>query len=303
MHRFEVTILGSNSAVPTSNRHPTSQLINNNGTLYLVDCGEGTQIQLRRLGLKIQRISHIFISHLHGDHYFGLIGLLNTMHLLGREKPLTIHAHRMLREIINLQLSVSSTKLRFNIHYNFLEENQEALIHTDKNVNVYATPVDHRIPCFGFVFIEQKRPLNISKHAITQYKLGIEEIKKVKAGEDIVRNGQTISNNQLTDPRPPQRKYSFITDTKPNPSYFPIIENSSLLYHETTFMHDAQKRAEETHHTTTLQAAEIANQCHCDRLIIGHFSTRYPKLELLAEEARTVHSNVELAIEGKTFTV
>ncbi len=303
MTPFEVTILGSNSAVPTPSRHPTSQLLNINHHYYLIDCGEGTQIQMRKYGIKFQRIEHIFISHLHGDHYFGLIGLLNTMHLLGREKPLTIHATRMLREIINIQLSVVNTKLKFDIHYNFLEDNSEKVILKDANVEVTATPVNHRIACFGFVFEEVERSLNLKKEALQELKLGVEEIKLLKSGKSIERAGETILPEDVAETPSPLRKYAFITDTKPDESYFKAISNSDLLYHESTFAGDNEQRAEDTFHTTNVQAAEIAIKTNCKKLLLGHFSTRYTKLEPIKEEARTVFPNTELAIEGSTFSI
>ncbi len=303
MTPFEITILGSNSAVPTPSRHPTSQLININHHYYLIDCGEGAQIQMRRFGIKFQRIEHIFISHLHGDHYFGLIGLLNTMHLLGREKPLTIHANRMLREIINIQLSVANTKLKFGIHYNFLMDDTESIILKDDNVEVLATPVDHRIPCFGFIFKESPRKPNLNKQKIQQYQLGVEEIKLIKQGKPVLRPNETITSSDVCEPPAPLRKYSFITDTKPNKSYLSAIENSDLLYHESTFMGDAVQRASDTFHTTNLQAAEIAKNTNCKRLLLGHFSTRYTQLEPIQQEAQKVFEHTDLAIEGTTFKI
>lgn len=303
MTPFEITILGANSAVPTPTRHPTSQLVNINHHYYLIDCGEGAQIQMRKFGIKFQRIEHIFISHLHGDHYFGLIGLLNTMHLLGREKPLTIHATKMLREIINIQLSVSNTKLNYEIHYNYLENDSESVILNDKNVQVTATPVDHRIPCFGFVFQEAKKPLNIKKESLQTLKLGVEEIKLLKQGLDVQRENRTIHTSDACESPLPLRKYSFITDTKPNKNYYPAISDSDLLYHESTFMGDASKRAEETFHTTNIQAAEIALKTNCKKLLLGHFSTRYSKLEPIKEEAKVVFENTEVATEGTTFKI
>ena len=303
MTPFEITILGSNSAVPTPTRHPTSQLLNINHHYYLIDCGEGAQIQMRKFGIKFQRIEHIFISHLHGDHYFGLIGLLNTMHLLGRESTLTIHANRMLREILNLQLSVSNTKLKYEIHYNYLDDETESVILKDHNVEVTATPVDHRIPCFGFIFRETEKPLNIKKDSLQSFKLGVEEIKLLKQGKDIHRAKETIYAADATEAPLSLRKYAFITDTKPKDSYYEAIKDSDILYHESTFMGDAAQRAADTFHTTNLQAAEIALKTNCKKLVLGHFSTRYTQLEPIKAEAQTIFENTELAIEGKTFKI
>lgn len=303
MTPFDITILGSNSAVPTPTRHPTSQLLNINHHYYLIDCGEGAQIQMRKFGIKFQRIEHIFISHLHGDHYFGLIGLLNTMHLLGRENPLTIHSNRMLREILNLQLSVSNTKLKYEIHYNYLEDETESVILKDLNVQVTATPVDHRIPCFGFVFQETEKLLNIKKSILKTLKLGVEEIKLLKQGKDVHRESETIHSSDVTEPPLHRRKYAFITDTRPKESYYEAIKDSDILYHESTFMGDAVQRAADTFHTTNLQAAEIALKTNCKQLVLGHFSTRYTHLGPIKIEAQTVFENTELAIEGTTFKI
>ena len=209
----------------------------------------------------------------------------------------------MLREIINIQLSVANTKLNYPIHYNYLEDNKESVILRDANVEVIATPVDHRIPCFGFVFHEAQRPLKLNKERIHSLQLGVEEIKELKQGRDIKRGGETIFVETVAEPPAIRRKYSFITDTKPNDSYLKVIENSDLLYHESTFMGDASLRAIDTFHSTNLQAATIATKTNCKKLVLGHFSTRYTKLEPIKEEARTVFENTELAIEGTTFKI
>ncbi|MGB0404188.1 MAG: ribonuclease Z [Salibacteraceae bacterium] len=301
---IQVTILGSNSAIPTLSRNPTSQIIHVDQEIYLIDCGEGTQVQLRKFGIKFQRISRIFISHLHGDHYFGLIGLLNTMHLLTRNKALHIHAPKELEDIINLQLNVSHSKLCYEIEFHELTKDNIGVVYSNQKVEISSTRVNHRIECFGFIFKEQPHPLKISKDAIDTHGLSIQEIVQVKAGKDIIReNGKTLLSKDLTLKPSPQLKYSFITDTKPSERYYQAISNSDLLYHETTFLENQSKRAKETFHTTAKQAAKIAKKTNCKKLIIGHFSNRYNDLNPLVEEAKTEFANVELAIEGNVFKV
>ena len=301
---MQVTILGSNSAIPTLNRNPTAQIIHIDQEIYLIDCGEGTQVQLRKFGVKFQRISRIFISHMHGDHYFGLIGLLNTMHLLSRNSPLHIHAPKELEGIINLQLNASHSKLCYELEFHELIKTNLGVIFTSKKVEVSTTFVNHRIDCFGFIFKEQPHLPKVSKDAIALHQLNIEEIVKVKSGKDIIReNGQTLFFKDLTLPPSPQLKYSFITDTKPSVRYYESIADSDLLYHEATFLEDQRKRAKETHHSTAKQAAEIALETNCKKLIIGHFSNRYHDLMPLLEEAKSIFDNTELAIEGSVFKV
>jgi ribonuclease Z len=209
----------------------------------------------------------------------------------------------MLREILNLQLSVSNTKLKYEIHYNYLDDETESVILKDHNVEVTATPVDHRIPCFGFIFRETEKPLNIKKDSLQSFKLGVEEIKLLKQGKDIHRAKETIYAADATEAPLSLRKYAFITDTKPKESYYEAIKDSDILYHESTFMGDATQRAADTFHTTNLQAAEIALKTNCKKLVLGHFSTRYTQLEPIKAEAQTIFENTELAIEGTTFKI
>ena len=299
---ISVTILGSNSAIPTLNRRPTAQLVNVDQDFTLIDCGEGTQIQLRKYGIKFQRISRILISHMHGDHYFGLIGLVNTMHLLSREKELHIYAPSSLQEIINLQLKAANSHLRFPVIYHELNTKNLGVFFENNKLTISNTALSHRIDCFGFIFQEKVKELRIKQSAVDKYKLSIEQILKVKGGENItLPSDRIILNSELTLPPARPLKYSFISDTKPNANYYEAIKNSDLLYHEATFMADMSKRAKETFHSTTIQAAEIALNNQCEKLIIGHFSSRYDSLEPLLNEAKEVFKNTELAVEGAVF--
>ncbi|MCB0480611.1 MAG: ribonuclease Z [Flavobacteriales bacterium] len=302
--RFDVTILGSNSAIPALQRNPTCQLVNVSDQYYLLDCGEGAQVQMRKYGVKFQRISCIFVSHLHGDHYFGLIGLLNTMHLLGRKKEISIFSPPGLQEIIELQLRSAHGSLRFEINFHTIELDELHQIHEDKYIKVHAVPVQHKITTFGYVIEEKPKVGNIKKGFIEKYKPSVESILKIKDGFDFYdTSGTLVPRMQIIAEPTPIRKYAFITDTKPSASYFEAIRNVNLLYHEATFTQENKKRATETKHSTAQQAAEVALKVGAKKLIIGHFSSRYTHLGPILEEAKKYFENTELAEEGRVFKV
>lgn len=302
MSRFDVTILGANSAIPTANRFPTAQLLNINESYYLIDCGEGTQIQLRKNKLKFQRIEVIFISHLHGDHYFGLIGLLTTMHLLKREKPLKIVGPEKLWEIITLQLDVAGTKLAYPVTFEPISFSNGALLHSDTKIEVTALKLNHRIACAGFVFKQKPKEPSVRKDKIQDHQLTIDEIKELKSGNSIERKGKELLNELIVQPQQP-KAYAYVTDTKMNEQIIPFIKEVDLLYHETTFKKHETKRAKETYHSTTHQAAEIALKANVTKLMIGHYSTRYDNLEELRQECMEIFENTVLATEGETILV
>jgi ribonuclease Z len=260
---FSLTVLGSNSAIPTLNRNPSAHLLNVNERLFLIDCAEGTQLQMRRYHVKFQRIRHIFISHLHGDHFYGLIGLLTSLHLLGRHEELNLYGHPMLKEIIDLQLQASLTTLNYPLVFHPLHLEQYTLIHEDEKITVHSFPLKHSVPTCGFVFRE-KKPARFS---------------------DIVRS------------------YAYCSDTAYTESILPYIQGCTLLYHETTFMHDRANNARDKQHSTTIEAATIAMKSSAKALMIGHFSARYDELEPLLAEAKTVFENTILAEDGKSYSV
>lgn len=302
---FEVTILGSNSAIPAHGRHPTSQVVHLRDQLFLVDCGEGTQIQLDRYRVRVTRIDEIFISHLHGDHFFGLIGLITSFHLNRREKPLTVYCPKGLDEIIHLQLKHSQTALRYPLHFRFIEpENGKMIFETDM-LQVEMLKLSHRIACAGFVFREKPfTERNIKPEVIEQYNLEIPQIQQIKKGQDLVLpNGSVIKNADLTLKPHHPRTYAYCTDTAPEESILPYIEGVDLLYHEATFDMAHEQRALETFHSTTLQAAGIAKKANVKKLVIGHFSARYKGLEDMLDQAQSVFPNTELAVEGKKFEI
>lgn len=302
MTRFEITVLGANSAIPTAHRYPTSQLLNVNESFYLIDCGEGTQIQLRRNKLKFQRIEAIFISHLHGDHYFGLIGLLTTMHLLKRQKPLTIVAPAALKNILQLQLQTANTRLDYPIEFIDIVFESGCQIFMDSKIEVKILKLNHRIDCAGFVFTETRREASIKKSAINEYNLTIEEIKQIKNHQPIERNYQLLFD-ELIHPLPDPRTYVYITDTRPMPHLVDWFTKANLLYHETTFLKHETKRAKETYHSTTKQAAQIAKMAKVSQLMIGHYSTRYDELEILKKEVEEDFTPCILAKEGLVVSV
>jgi ribonuclease Z len=302
--KFEVTILGSSSATPIFNRNPSSQALNVNERLYLIDCGEGTQQQMLKFDVKIGRIDHIFISHLHGDHYLGLVGLLSSMHLNGRVKPLHLFCPPLLKDIIDLELSCSDTVLQFPIDYRFTNPEAPEVILENPDVIVESIPLDHRIPCTGFLFREKKRLRKLLKERLAELNIPIEYFSPLKKGADYTGpDGEIIKNAELTTDSAEPKTYVYCSDTLFNLCYFKQISNATLLYHEATFLHNMLDRAIETNHTTALQAAEVALQTNAEKLLIGHFSARYKTLNELLEEARSVFPETDLAIEGKTFQI
>jgi ribonuclease Z len=304
MQNFELTILGCSSATPTSNRNPTAQLLNIAERFFLIDCGEATQIQLRKFKLKFQRINNIFISHLHGDHYLGLVGLLSSMHLLGRTNELHIYCPGELKEIIEVQLKYSQSYLNYKIIYHPHQYIHNDLIFEDDKVEVRTVVLNHRIPCCGFVFREKPLLANITKDTIIKYDLSVEQILEIKAGAELVSStGEIIPNEQLVTHKLKPRSYAFCSDTCYDERILEFIKEVDLLYHEATFLEEMNARAKETFHTTALQAGTIAQKARVGKLMIGHYSARYRDLEPLLNEAKSVFDNTILAVEGESVVV
>jgi ribonuclease Z len=302
--KFEVTILGSSSATPVHNRNPTAQLLNCNEKFYLIDCAEGTQQQLIKFNLKASKIDYIFISHLHGDHYFGLIGLLSSMHLNGRIKPLYIYGPAALQEILELQFKHSDTHLKYELVYFSTDVTESAVIFQNNDVTVETIILNHRIPCTGFKFTEKKRLRKLLIEKLEQDHIPIELYPLLKRGVDLdLPNGDVIKNMDYTTDSAQPKSYAYCSDTLFDERYFETIKGCDTLYHEATFLHEMLDRAKETHHTTALQAAEVAKIVGAKKLLIGHFSSRYKTLSELLDEAKTVFSKTELAIEGLTFEI
>jgi len=301
---FNLTILGSSSATPTSERNPTSQLLCHGEKLFLIDCGEGTQVSLRRMHIHFQRIKHIFISHLHGDHFFGLIGLISSMHLLGRTKPLYVFGPPQLKEILDIQLQASQTTLLYPLEFRSTQAEKPEMIFEDELLSIISFPMLHRIPTTGFLFKEKPGERKISKEAIELLKVPVHLIPKLKAGADYVATDGTVHPNEMfTQPPPKPRCYAFCSDTAYFEEIIPIIKGADLLYHETTFMNNRIVNAAEKFHSTTGQAATIALKAGVKKLLIGHYSARYDNLQPLLEEACSIFPETELAIEGKVFEI
>ena len=302
MTPFSVTILGSSSALPTLTRFPTSQVVNLNDKLYLIDCGEGTQIQLRKFGIKAGKINHIFISHLHGDHIFGLPGLISTMALGGKKGELHIYSHSELKIMMDPLLKFITEMEDFNVVYHPLNFRSRAVIYEDSKLSVESFPVKHRIPCCGFVFKEKQHELHLRGDLVEYLKIPIRDRVALKRGSDYCRSdGTIIPNSELTFAPDPVRSYAFCTDTLPQNKIIPVIKDVDLLYHEATFCDELKDLALKTYHSTAKQAAEIAALAGVKKLIVGHFSSRYKYERPLVDEARTVFPNTFAANEGERF--
>jgi ribonuclease Z len=301
---FEVSILGSSSATPIYQRHPTAQVVNIHERFFLVDCGEGTLIQMNRYKIKFHRINHIFISHLHGDHYLGLLGLLSTMHLQGRTIDMHVYGHAPLKEIIDIQLKYSETNLRYPLHFHVLDPRKSEVIYSDDNMEIKTIVLNHRIPCSGFLFSEKPGLRKLIKEKLQQYQIPLNAYHELKLGKDLVlESGEVVPNTELTSDPKPHRSYAFCSDTCYDERLIPVLKNIDLLYHEATFLSDKAARAKETFHSTAAEAATIAKKSNVNRLIIGHFSARYKNLYPLLEEAREVFKETTLAIEGDSFRI
>jgi ribonuclease Z len=302
--KLQVTILGSNAAVPAYGRFMTAQLLNFNENLFLIDCAEGTQIRLQQLKIKSAKINHIFISHLHGDHIFGLPGLILSLSLNNRSNPLYIYSPPGLKKIIDCFLEISSSHLSYEVF--FIETNTEIyeMIYEDEFITVHTIPLVHRIPVQGFLFKEKKHQRKIIKEKIAEFNIPITELSAIKKGADwISQSGETILNHVLTTDPPPQRSYAFCTDTEFKINICPYLEHVSLLYHEATYDNTLKDLAKITGHSTSGQAAEIALQSKANKLLIGHFSSRYSDLNILLGEARKTFENTFLALDGTVFTI
>ena len=302
---FQLTILGTSSALPTSNRYPTAQVLNVLGRFFLIDCGEGTQTQMRKFKIGFSKINHIFITHLHGDHIFGLIGLISTMVLLGREKELHIYSHPDLQKFISAQLNfLYPGAIPFWIVYHPLNYKGEQLIYEDTKVKIFSFPLFHRIPTCGFRFEEKPALPNLNKQKLEEYKIPISERQRIKEGGDfITSDGKLILHSELTTYRFKARSFAFCSDTRFDESYIESVRNVDLLYHEATFADDNQELARTTFHSTGKDAATIALRAQVGKLLIGHFSARYKDNSPILEEALKVFPETRALAEGDVITV
>lgn len=295
-------ILGSGAALPTSQHFPSSQMLELRGKQFMIDCGEGTQIRIRQMQLKTNRLGHIFISHLHGDHCFGLIGLITSFGMLNRTADLHIHAHKDLKSILTPQLDYFCRELSYRVLFHTIDPSQHTLVYEDRTIEVHTIPLHHRVPTCGFLFKEKPKDRHILRDMIDFYQIPIAYLNRIKKGEDYLNaDGDTIPNARLTTAPTPSFSYAYCSDTAYKEDIIPIVENVDVLYHEATFANSELLRAKKTCHSTAFQAATIAQKARVKKLIIGHFSARYRNKKNLYEEAKSVFEKVELAADMKTF--
>lgn len=298
MEKFELHILGCGSALPTTRHFPTSQIVNVRDKLFMIDCGEGAQLQFRKSRLKFSRLTHIFISHLHGDHCYGLLGLVSTLNLLGRTAELHIHSPKGLEALFAPMLAFFNHKMTYKLLFHEFEAKEPTIIYEDRSLTVTTIPLRHRMPCCGFLFAEKPRPNHIIREMIDFYQVPVFELNRIKNGADYVTpDGEVIANNRLTHPSDPPRSYAYCSDTIYMPSIAEQIRGVDLLFHEATFADEDAPRAKETYHTTAAQAARIARNAEVKKLLIGHFSARYEDENTLLQEALAIFPGTQLAKE------
>lgn len=301
---FFVQILGSGSAVPTSNRGLTSQFITCSGRHYLIDCGEGTQTQMRRFGVKFQRLDAVFISHLHGDHYFGLIGLLSTMNLLGRVKPIQIYAPKELETILRLQIEYDGSRMTYEVEFIPTDPTQEKIILEDEKVVIRSFPLMHKVPTTGFKFTQKEKQRHLLVDKAKSHGVKIEHYHLLKSGEDVLdETGKLFRSIDYTIAGEQEKSYAFCSDTKYTESIISSIEEVDLLYHEATFTEAFIDRAKATMHSTAMQAAKMAQLAKVGKLIMGHLSARYEDGSQHLEEAQPIFQNCEIVEDGQVFRV
>lgn len=297
---MKVHILGCYAATPRILTNPTAQVLDINNHLFLIDCGEGTQVQLRKHKIKFFRIKHIFISHLHGDHVYGLVGLISTFKMLKRDTPLHVYGPKGIKELITTQLRLSNAWTDYPLHFHELESKQSEIIFEDEKVTVRTIPLQHRIYCNGFLFEEAPKDRKLNLNKVLNFNIDKAYYNSIKKGKDItLSSGEVIPNKELTFAPEPSKNYAFCSDTKYDEAKLPLIENATVLYHESTFLESHEHLCEFTGHSSAKQAATMAKKANVGQLILGHYSTRYNNIELFLEEAKTIFENTLLADDGK----
>ena len=304
MAEFNINILGCGSALPTTRHLATSQIVDLRDKLYMIDCGEGTQVQMRRMRVRFGRLAHIFISHLHGDHCFGLPGLISTLGMLGRTGELVVHGPKEVETYLRPVMDLFCRGMEFEVRFNPVDTRSHSLVMEDSSLSVYSIPLKHRIPTCGYLFAEKPKEAHIIREMTDFYQVPVRCMKDIKQWQDYVTpEGEVVPNSRLTRPAAPPKRYAFCSDTAYNRSIIPIIEGADLLYHEATFAECDLARAKETFHSTARQAAEIARDAHVKRLVIGHYSARYEDLSELHREAEAVFPGTILGNEGTVIPV
>lgn len=299
---MKLTILGCYSATPRTLNNTTSQVLEINNHMFLIDCGEGTQVELRKHKIKFNRIKHIFISHLHGDHFFGLVGLISTFRLLTRETDLHVYGPKGIKEIVTLQMKLADSWTNYNLYFHELTSKESELIYEDDKVEVYTIPLNHRVYTNGFLFKEKKGLRKLNVHAAEKANINVAYYRKLTQGFDVENeNGELIANNSVTTAGPKPKSYAFCSDTMYKEDIVPIIKKVNVLYHESTFLDQHVHLAGKTKHSTAKEAATIAKLAQVGTLLLGHYSTRYDNLNVFKEEAQTVFKHVELSEDGKVF--
>ena len=319
---FTLNVLGTASALPTTERYPSAQVLDVRGRLFMIDCGEGAQMQIRRAGISYLKIEHICLSHNHGDHIFGIFGLLSTMGLLGRSSVLNIYAPAEFRKILDFFLENFGEGIKYEINFVPLEMDSPEIVYQNRTVELLAFPLNHRVPTFGFLIREKMPKYNVSKKAIAEYGLSIAEIGALKRGEDVVRPAGYLTEACAENDYKPQsgsdqpmvipfaeaaylpfqpRSYAYCSDTAPFPELAQWIKGASLLYHEATFPSSMGEMAEKTFHSTTLQTAQTALEADVDHLVVGHYSSRFPSVDFYLDELKTIFPATSLAHDGEVF--
>ena len=288
---FTLNVLGTASALPTTERYPSAQVLDVRGRLFMIDCGEGAQIQLRKAGVSFLKIEHICLSHIHGDHIFGLFGLLSTMAMLGRTAPINIYAPKSFAPILNFFKTTFGEGILYEIRYVELEMKSPEIVYENRTVELLAFPLNHRVETFGYIIREKMPPFNIHKEAIEKYDLTLSEIGTLKRGEDVVRKDVVITNAEAAYRKYQPRSYAYCSDTAPFPELAQWVQGVSVLYHEATFPSEMTEMAAKTFHSTTIQAAQCAKDAGVGRLLVGHYSARYPSVEFYLDEMRSVFPN------------
>lgn len=304
MEKFEVVILGCGCALPTSRHFNAAQVVNLRNKLFLIDCGEGTQIQFRRNKLNFNKLGHIFISHLHGDHFFGLMGLISTFNLLGRTAQLYVHAPAPLRNILQPQIDYFCQEMNYEVILDEIDSTKHQLIYEDRSLEVWSLPLNHRVPCCGFLFKEKPLKKHIIADKIRQYNIPIYAINSIKDSKDYtLPDGTIIPNDQLTTPADPTRSYAYCSDTRYLPQLAEYLQDVDILFHEATFGEDKKNLAFATYHSTAAQAATLAKECHAKKLFIGHYSARYDDENILLNEAREIFPETFLTKEDDIIQI
>lgn len=304
MEPFRVHILGCGSALPTMRHFPTSQIVECRGKLFMVDCGEGTQLQMRKSSLSFTKLGHIFISHYHGDHCFGLIGMISTFGLLGRTATLNIYAPEALNEILKKQIAFFCRDLDYEIKFNTVDTNEHQVIYEDRSLTVETIPLNHRPSCCGYLFREKPTLPHIRRDMIECYQIPVSQINNIKNGQNyVLPDGTVVPNERLVTPADPARAYAYCSDTKYMPELHRLLHGVTTLYHESTYATDNLAMAEKYNHSTAQQAAMVARDARVKQLLLGHYSSRYPDEKILLEEARQIFENVRLTNEMDVINV